>query len=119
MVVILNDDLLVIKKTKELINDLDVVCNNVPNKIYYNVIYIMDYGNSILENTVLCNYNTSKDIRTNLYYIIMTKLDMFNYILDIYYNKKYISSKVLYKKNLLIIEIKKLLYGWIYGSKDR
>lgn len=119
MVVILNDDLLVIKKTKESINDLDVVCNNVPNKIYYNVTCIMDYGNSILENTVLCNYNTSKDIRINLYYIIMTKLDMFNYILDIYYNKKYISSKVLYKKNLLIIEIKKLLYGWIYGSKDR
>ena len=119
MVVILNDDLLVIKKTKELINDLDVVCNNVPNKIYYNVIYIMDYGNSILENTVLCNYNTSKDIRINLYYIIMTKLDMFNYILDIYYNKKYISIKVLYKKNLLIIEINKLLYELIYGSKDR
>ena len=115
----MNDDLLVIKKTKESINDLDVVCNNVPNKIYYNVTCIMDYGNSILENTVLCNYNTSKDIRINLYYIIMTKLDMFNYILDIYYNKKYISSKVLYKKNLLIIEIKKLLYGWIYGSKDR
>lgn len=119
MVIILNDDLLIIKRIKELINDLDVVCNNVPNKIYYNINFIMDYGNSILENTVLCNYNTSKDIRINLYYIIMTKLDMFNYILNIYYNKKYISSKVLYKKNLLIIEIKKILYGWIYGSKDR
>ena len=44
---------------------------------------------------------------------------MFSYILNIYYNNKYISSKVLYKKNMLIIEIKKLLYGWIYGSKDR
>lgn len=119
MVVILNDKLLVIKKIKELINDLDIVFNNVPSKIYYNITCIMDYGNSILENTVLCNYNNEKDIRINFYYIIMTKLDMFNYILDIYYNKKYISSKVLYKKNLLIIEIKKLLYGWIYESKDR
>ena len=119
MVVILNDDLLIIKRIKELINDIDIVFNNVPNKIYNNVTRIMDYGNSILENTVLCNYNTSKDIRINLYYTIMTKLDMFSYILDIYYNKKYIFSKVLYKKNLLIIEIKKLLYGWIYGSKDR
>lgn len=119
MVIILNDKLLVIKKIKELINDLDILFNNVPNKIYYNTNCIMNYGNSILENTVLCNYNTNKDIRINFYYIIMTKLDMFSYILEIYYDKKYISSKVLYKKNLLIIEIKKLLYGWIYGSKNK
>ena len=119
MVIILNDNLLVIKKIRELIYDLDIVFNNVPNKIYYNINCIMKYGNSILENTVLCNYNTNKDIRINFYYIIMTKLDMFSYILDIYYNKKYISSKILYKKETLIIEIKKLLYGWIYGSKNK
>ncbi len=77
MVIILNDNLLVIKKVKELINDLDIVFNNVPNKIYYNLNYIMDYGNSILENIVLCNYNTSKEIKINLYNIIMTKIDMF------------------------------------------
>lgn len=115
----MNDNLLVIRRIKELINDLDIVFNNVPNKIYYNINIIMDYGNSILENTILCNYNSNKDIKINLYYIIMAKLDMFNYILEIYYNKKYISSKVLYKKNTLIIEIKKLLYGWIHGCKDR
>lgn len=114
----MEDKLVIIKKVKILINNLDKITVNIPRKSYYNGDYIMKYSFEVLENIILCNYYTD-NIRVNFYNIIMTKLDMLIFILEIYLNYKYISNR--YFINIVngINEIKKMTRVWIYGSKNR
>ena len=109
----MEDKLVIIKKVKILINNLDKITVNIPRKSYYNDNYIM-----VLENIILCNYYTDNNIRVNFYNVIMTKLDMLIFILEIYLNYKYISNRYFVNTVNNINEIKRMIRVWIYGSKN-
>lgn len=114
----MEDKLVIIKKVKILINNLDKITVNIPRKSYYNGDYIMKYSFEVLENIILCNYYTNNNIRVNLYNVIMTKLDMLIFILEIYLNYKYISNRYFVNTVNNINEIKRMIRVWIYGSKN-
>ena len=114
----MEDKLVIIKKVKILINNLDKIIINIPRKSYYNGDYIMKYSFEVLENIILCNYYTDNNIRVNFYNIIMTKLDMLIFILEIYLNYKYISNRYFVNTVNNINEIKRMIRVWIYGSKN-
>ena len=114
----MEDKLIIIKKVKILINNIDKIIINIPRKSYYNGDYIMKYSFDTLENIILCNYYVDNNIRVNFYNIIMTKLDMLIFILEIYLNYKYISNRYFVNTVNNINEIKRMIRVWIYGSKN-
>ena len=105
----------VINNVKDFINYMDTLLVNYPRTSFNlkNRIEVTSYD--LLELLFLTNII---DNRINNQKIIISKISMLDYYLEISYNKKYISFK---KMNIGITKldiIKKMILGWIKSGSS-
>ena len=110
---IINNEFKLLHKYKEFIKSLDSLIENIPRKDYFYKDKIRTVSNYILELILKCNYE-SDNFNIN-YYVANIKgsIAYLDFLLDRLYDMKYINEKNLYKITLKLIEINKMVTGWI------
>ena len=110
---IISNDFNILNKYKVFIIELDYLIENIPRKDYFYKDNIRTVSNCILELILKCNYeNESNDI--NCYLVnIKGSIAYLDFLLDRLYDMKYINSKNLYNITLKLIEINKMVTGWL------
>lgn len=89
---------------------------NISNKDYYNKNAIRSYLGNILYLIYLINNYKDNNIKINLKYVLLSKVNMLNFYIERYYKLKYISKKQVFQNAKKIEEITKLIYGWIKSN---
>ena len=110
---IISNDFSILNKYKIFIIVLDNLIENIPRKDYFYKDKIRTVSNYILELILKCNYE-SDDFNIN-YYVANIKgsIAYLDFLLDRLYDMKYINSKNLYNITLKLIEINKMVTGWL------
>ena len=114
---IVGNDFNILNKYKIFIIELDNLIENIPRKDYFYKDKIRKVSNYILELILKCNYETDN---SNInYYVTNIKgsIAYLDFLLDRLYDMKYINEKNLYKITLKLIEINKMISGWL-NNKD-
>ena len=114
---IISNEFKLLYKYKEFIKDLDNNIENIPRKDYFYKDKIRMVSNCILELILKCNYESDNfnllfyksNIKGNIAYL--------DFLLDRLYDMKYINEKNLYKITTKLIEINKMVSGWL-NNKD-
>jgi four helix bundle protein len=102
-------------KAKRFAIGLYDLLENIPRKDYFFKDKINNLSYSLIENIYLLNYIRDNQ---NYYYLIQTNISLLDYLLEILYQKKYISKKQLETKILQLTEINKMINGLIkYRNK--
>ena len=101
---IISNDFNILNKYKVFIIELDNLIENIPRKDYFYKDKIRTVSNYILELILKCNYE-SDDFNIN-YYVANIKgnIAYLDFVLD---------SKNLYNITLKLIEINKMVTGWL------
>lgn len=110
---IIRNDFNILNKYKSFIIELDKLIENIPRKDYFYKDKIRAVSNYILELILKCNY---EEENFNIgYYITNIKgsIAYLDFLLERIYIMKYISEKNLYKITLKLIEINKMITGWL------
>lgn len=110
---IVGNDFNILNKYKIFIIELDNLIENIPRKDYFYKDKIRKVSNYILELILKCNYETDN---SNInYYVTNIKgsIAYLDFLLDRLYDMKYINEKNLYKITLKLIEINKMVTGWL------
>ena len=110
---IISNDFNILNKYKVFIIELDNLIENIPRKDYFYKDKIRTVSNYILELILKYNYE-EKDFNVS-YYVVNIKgnIAYLDFLLDRLYDMKYINSKNLYKITLKLIEINKMVTGWL------
>ena len=110
---IISNDFNILNKSKVFIIELDNLIENIPRKDYFYKDKIRTVSNYILELILKCNYE-EKDFNIS-YYVANIKgsIAYLDFLLDRLYDMKYINSKNLYNITLKLIEINKMVTGWL------
>ena len=110
---IVGNDFNILNKYKIFIIELDNLIENIPRKDYFYKDKIRIVSNYILELILKCNYE-SDNFNIN-YYVANIKgsIAYLDFLLDRLYDMKYINEKNLYKITLKLIEINKMVIGWL------
>ncbi len=112
----MNDKFLVLRKTKEFIYSIDELLINIPRS---EIIIKERFKNDILdvlELIFIANIKDEDDFKIK----ILAKLSMCDYYLENMYKKEIISDKIFKRYSTKLLEITKLIYGWIRNeSKNR
>ena len=110
---IISNDFNILNKYKVFIIELDNLIENIPRKDYFYKDKIRTVSNYILELILKCNYE-SDDFNIN-YYVANIKgsIAYLDFLLDRLYDMKYINENNLYKITLKLIEINKMVTGWL------
>ena len=110
---IISKDFNILNKYKIFIIELDNLIENIPRKDYFYKDKIRIVSNYILELILKCNYE-SDNFNIN-YYVANIKgsIAYLDFLLDRLYDMKYINEKNLYKITLKLIEINKMVTGWL------
>lgn len=108
-----NDKFKVINETKKFILYTKEILVNYPRKYYILKDRIEKTSYEILELIYLTNM---VDDRLYNQKIILSKISMLDFYLEISYNDKIISLKKLNQGTRLLDIIKKLIYGWINSN---
>lgn len=101
---------------KRFIMSLDNIIINYPRK--ENVIKDRLYNDSLDILYLIYLANNSKD-RKNIQIKILSKISMLNFYLERSLKNKYISEKVCQKKCNELLNITKLIHGWIKSDKSK
>lgn len=108
-----NNGFIILTKFKSFINELDDYLENVPRKDKYYKDKTRNIILNILENVFLISYfEDIPDIKSR-YYIIKKDINLLDFMLERFYEKKYISEKCLEKLGSLLIQINKMITSWI------
>ena len=110
---IVGNDFNILNKYKIFIIELDNLIENIPRKDYFYKDKIRKVSNYILELILKCNYE-SDNFNIN-YYVTSIKgcIAYLDFLLDRLYDMKHINEKNLYKITLKLIEINKMISGWL------
>ena len=110
---IVGNDFNILNKYKIFIIELDNLIENIPRKDYFYKDKIRKVSNYILELILKCNYE-SDNFNIN-YYVTSIKgcIAYLDFLLDRLYDMKHINEKNLYKITLKLIEINKMVTGWL------
>ncbi len=114
---IISNEFKLLHKYKEFIKELDNLIQNIPRKDYFYKDKIRAVSNYILELILKCNYENDNfnlvfyksNIKGNIAYL--------DFLLDRLYDMKYINEKNLYNITTKLIEINKMVSGWL-NNKD-
>ena len=112
---IINNEFKLLHKYKQFIKELDNLLENIPRKDYFYKDKIRQVSNYILEFILICNCDTSNinyyktNIKGNIAYL--------DFLLDRLYDMRYINEKNLYNITTKLIEINKMVTGWL-NNKD-
>ena len=110
---IISNDFNILNKYKSFIIELDNLLENIPRKDYFYKDKIRTVSNYILELILKCNYEDD-NFNINSYVAnIKGSIAYLDFLLDRLYDMKYINSKNLYNITLKLIEINKMVTGWL------
>ncbi len=114
---IINNEFKLLHKYKEFIKSLDSLIENIPRKDYFYKDKIRTVSNYILELILKCNYES--DNFNLLFYKsnIKGSIAYLDFLLDRLYDMKYINEKNLYNITTKLIELNKMISGWL-NNKD-
>ena len=114
---IINNEFKLLHKYKEFIKRLDSLIENIPRKDYFYKDKIRTVSNYILELILKCNYES--DNFNLLFYKsnIKGSIAYLDFLLDRLYDMKYINEKNLYNITTKLIEVNKMISGWL-NNKD-
>ena len=114
---IINNEFKLLHKYKEFIKNLDNLIENIPRKDYFYKDKIRTVSNYILELILKCNYES--DNFNLLFYKsnIKGSIAYLDFLLDRLYDMKYINEKNLYNITTKLIEVNKMISGWL-NNKD-
>ena len=99
---------------KIFIINLNSILINYPRSEIVLKTRIINTSYDILELINICNLDNKKDN----FNILLSKIFMLDFYLEISYYYKYISESVCNKKALELESIRKLIYGWAKGIKN-
>ena len=112
-----NNDFKILQKYKSFLMNLDNSLENIPRKDIYFKDRIKNISLDVLKDILLCSYDTSsvKMYRTS----IKANIALLDFMLERLLLKKYISEKNLYKLASELVEIKKMVTGWLNNSESK
>ena len=107
-----NNEFKVLIKSKEFLIKIDKILENVPRRDMYYKDKLRNVCDNLLENIFECSYEL--DDNFNHYYKkIKSNIAQIDFMLDRLYTNKYISSTTLYRIGTDLVEINKLVTGWL------
>jgi len=112
-----NNDFKILQKYKTFLMNLDNSLENIPRKDIYFKDRIKNISLDVLKDILLCSYDTSsvKMYRTS----IKANIALLDFMLERLLLKKYISEKNLYKLVTELVEINKMVTGWLNNSESK
>lgn len=112
-----NNDFKILQKYKSFLMNLDNSLENIPRKDMYFKDKIKNISLDVLKDILLCSYDTSsvKIYRTS----IKANIALFDFMLERLLLKKYISEKNLYKLASELVEINKMVTGWLNNNESK
>lgn len=105
-----NNDFKILSKYKEFLLELDNVLENVPRKDMFYKDKIKEVGIELLNEIIESSYS---DDKLSYFASIKTKISVIDFELERFYNKKYISLKAVNSLGLKLVEINKMLKGFL------
>lgn len=113
MLKISNNDFKVLIKSKEFLDKIDNLLENVPRKDMYYKDKLRSVCDNLLQNIFEASYELDKNNINYYYKKIKSNIAHIDFMLDRLHTKKYISSTNLYRIGTLLVEINKLVTGWL------
>ena len=112
-----NNDFKILQKYKTFLMNLDNSLENIPRKDIYFKDRIKNISLDVLKYILLCSYDTSsvKMYRTS----IKANIALLDFMLERLLLKKYISEKNLYKLASELVEINKMVTGWLNNNESK
>jgi len=112
-----NNDFKILQKYKSFLMNLDNSLENIPRKDIYFKDRIKNISLDVLKDILLCSYDTSsvKMYRTS----IKANIALLDFMLERLLLKKYISEKNLYKLASELVEINKMVTGWLNNNESK
>ena len=112
-----NNDFKILQKYKIFLMNLDNLLENIPRKDMYFKDRIKNISLDILKDILLYSYDTSsvKMYRTS----IKANIALLDFMLERLLLKRYISEKNLYKLTTELVEINKMVTGWLNNSESK
>ena len=112
-----NNDFKILQKYKIFLMNLDNSLENIPRKDIYFKDRIKNVSLDVLKDILLCSYDTSSvwTYRTS----IKANIALLDFMLERLLLKKYISEKNLYKLATDLVEINKMVTGWLNNHESK
>ena len=112
-----NNDFKILQKYKSFLMNLDNSLENIPRKDMYFKDRIKNVSLDVLKDILLCSYDTSSvsSYRTS----IKANIALLDFMLERLLLKKYISEKNLYKLVTDLVEINKMVTGWLNNHESK
>ena len=111
------NDFKILKKVKEYILFLESVLVNFPKKDILSKNYIYEVGLDILYLVLKANYSRDYSERKEYQKEILVLINMLDFYVERGYNHKYLSENQLKKNSNKLIELTKMMYGWIKSER--
>lgn len=112
-----NNDFKILQKYKIFLMNLDNSLENIPRKDIYFKDRIKNVSLDVLKDILLCSYDTSS---VSLYRTsIKANIALLDFMLERLLLKKYISEKNLYKLATDLVEINKMVTGWLNNHESK
>lgn len=105
-----NNDFKILQKYKSFLIDLDNVLENIPRKDMFYKDKIKETGLALLDLILVASYSDKQEYFSE----IKAKISLIDFELERLTIKKYISLKSLEKIGLQLVEINKMVTGWLY-----
>lgn len=112
-----NNDFKILQKYKIFLMNLDNSLENISRKDMYFKDRIKNVSLDVLKDILLCSYDTSSvsSYRTS----IKANIALLDFMLERLLLKKYISEKNLYKLATDLVEINKMVTGWLNNHESK
>ena len=112
-----NNDFKILQKYKIFLMNLDNSLENIPRKDMYFKDRIKNVSLDVLKDILLCSYDTSSvsSYRTS----IKANIALLDFMLERLSLKKYISEKNLYKIATDLVELNKMVTGWLNNHESK
>lgn len=109
---------MIIREVKAFIESLDKILINLPRREVVLKERFKKDSYDLLELVYMANQMEVKD-RQHYQRQCLTKISMLDYYLEVCFKKKYMSEKQVLKRSRKLLQINKMMYGWIYESKSK
>lgn len=113
----MNHDFKILRKVKEYLLFLESVLANFPKKDILSRNNIYDVGIDILYLVLKANYSRDFSERKEYQKEILVLLNMLDFYIERGFIHKYLSENQLKKNSNKLIELTKMMYGWIKSER--
>lgn len=112
-----NNDFQILQKYKKFLMDIDTHLENIPRKDIFFKDQIREISLRLLENILRCSYYNGSLNE----YIANIKGDIatLDFLLERLLTKRYINDKVAYKLGSQLVEINKMVTGWLNTRESK